>query len=160
MSLTRRTLVKAGAAALAVSAIPVGTAVAAEKEPSAGRGRANAWTGQLHKSDFDALLGDQFQVTSPAGRATVELIEVNPAFENRKTVGTVVSDEDNFSAIFRSLDRLDQAVYRVDHKAIGTVDLLLVPVGGKEGRYLLEAVFNRTAPPISWYSSRKSSLIS
>jgi hypothetical protein len=160
MSLTRRTLVKAGAAVLAVSAIPVTSAVAAEKGPSAGSASAGAWTGQLRKSDFDALLGDQFRVTSPAGRASLELIEVNAARANRKTGGSFAADEANFSVIFRSLDKLDQAVYRVDHKAIGTVDLLLVPVGGKEGRYLLEAVFNRTAPPDAWYSSRKFSPVS
>jgi hypothetical protein len=67
----------------------------------------------------------------------LELVEVSEL--------KVTSRQQAFSIVFLGPgDKLmPQHIYRLQHEALGEVDLFLVPVGSKEQGYEYEAVFNQ-----------------
>jgi hypothetical protein len=97
---------------------------------------------RLSHAAFAAQVGTTFRFRSPIGERTdMELVEA--------TVIPVTSREHArhvrrtpFAALFRAEadGELPQDTYRVTHPAMGTFDLLVVPVGPGGGQY--EAVFS------------------
>jgi hypothetical protein len=92
----------------------------------------------LNSKSFRECLDSLFEMATPAGTAVpLVLVEVQEGSNTRQI--------ENFSLFFRGpvAPFFPQAIYRLNHATLGTVDLFLVPVGpdGKGMQY--EAVFNR-----------------
>jgi hypothetical protein len=90
----------------------------------------------LTAEDFRAHLGTRFAV--PAGSFECELIEVNDL--GAAGAGRLRAP---FSLVFRGpLDQyLQQGVQRLEHIALGPLDLFLVPIGPDKAGMRYEAVF-------------------
>jgi hypothetical protein len=86
---------------------------------------------------YVALVGSTFEVERPDGEHVgVELVDATALPGRGET----------FSLVFRGPAgvALEQRTYRVEHDALGTFPLFLVPVGlGDHGAYEFEAVVNR-----------------
>jgi hypothetical protein len=98
-------------------------------------------TGRHDVSVFSARRGESFVLRLPDGVSQqLELEEVSD-LGRRATPGGELS---NYSLTFlaRGQAPLPQAIYRLEHAALGPMDVFLVPIGrGAEGtRY--EAIFN------------------
>lgn len=94
--------------------------------------------GQLQKADFEARLGERFEVqVNGVEPVTVELAELT----DRSTAAM-----ESFSLLFRGAsDRVfGHNTYRVIHPALGEFDLFLGPVvTNKTDGIYYQAVFNR-----------------
>lgn len=95
------------------------------------------------KSTFSAQLNTKFRLRQGDATAVVILTAVNDLAPPAASVkGPVVGGRECFSLVF-SGKYLPQDTYTVEHGALGTFKLLLVP-SGKQGRVpQLEAVINR-----------------
>ncbi len=95
-------------------------------------------SGQLTKTALAENLHTQFRLClEPDRTSQLELVELN---ETRTG-----PEYEAFALLFRgeANDRLNQGMYRMEHAALGTFDLFIVPVAQDQtGRYY-EAVFNR-----------------
>jgi hypothetical protein len=95
----------------------------------------------LERADFAAHLGTTFHLRGPDG-ATHELVlrEASPHPHLPPAPGR----RRGFSVVFRSASpaHLPQATYRLDHDALGALDVFLVPIGPLDGGMGYEAVFN------------------
>ncbi|MEQ1920903.1 MAG: hypothetical protein ABL952_00210 [Pyrinomonadaceae bacterium] len=89
------------------------------------------------RHEFSALIDSIFK-TSANGGGVFEICLVN--------VDDIVSNDiqDNFTLLFRApLDApQQQGIYRIEHEAIGAMDLFLVPVKQDDSGLYYEAVFN------------------
>jgi hypothetical protein len=90
----------------------------------------------LTAADFRPLLGSRFEI--PAGSFETELIEVDD-------LGAAGSSglRTPFSLVFRGpLEPfVPQGIHRLEHAALGVLDLFLVPIGPDEAGMRYEAVF-------------------
>ena len=92
----------------------------------------------LKLNSFSEHLNTKFRVSTGGDDALeLELVEA-------KDLGSSPRQE-RFTLLFRgpSDAALEQRIYKVDHAQIGSFDLFLVPVSGREGYSQYEAVFNR-----------------
>jgi hypothetical protein len=123
-AISRRRLLQLGAAGAVAVAAPL----------AAGRARAGAGIPvALRRSTYLPLVGERFTVAAGAGSAALRLVEVR-------------GRDDAFALLFHGSGRprLEQAVRRIAHPAIGTAELLMVPAGtGRRGQDY-EIVVNRT----------------
>lgn len=90
---------------------------------------------------FTPRIGERFRVTAGDGKTMdVTLMEVTALDASTRSPSTQRAP---FSLIFLGPVRpvWPQSIYRVDHDAIGSVDLFLVPVGPRDGGMQYEAVF-------------------
>ena len=97
------------------------------------------------KSTFSAQLNSQFRLRQgDAGSWVVTLVAVNDLAPSAAKVKgkVVVGGRECFSLVF-SGKRLPQGTYTVEHGALGTFNLLLVPSGKPGSVPQLEAVINR-----------------
>lgn len=96
------------------------------------------------KSTFSAQLNSKFRLRQDAGSWVVTLVAVNDLAPSAAKVKgkVVVGGRECFSLVF-SGKRLPQGTYTVEHGALGTFKLLLVPSGKQGGEPQLEAVINR-----------------
>jgi hypothetical protein len=95
----------------------------------------------LEQADFAAHLGTTFRLRFPDGAALdLVLQEASPHPHLPPPPGR----RRGFSLVFRSSSQghLPQGIYRLDHEAMGAMDLFLVPIGPREGGMCYEAVFN------------------
>ena len=81
-------------------------------------------------------IGSTFRLVADSGSVEIELTEVSDLRE--RTGGKA------FSALFLVPTGYDveQGIYQLEHEQLGSADLFLVPVGLKQERLQLEAVFN------------------
>jgi hypothetical protein len=95
----------------------------------------------LEEADFARHLRTVFRLHLPDGaRRELLLMEVTghpylpPATGRRR----------GFSLVFRSEEagHVPQAIYRLDHDQMGSLELFLVPIGPRDGGMCYEAVFN------------------
>lgn len=92
---------------------------------------------KLRQEDFARHVDDTFLLRPPAGEPLeVRLIET-------AGVGGTPADRDPFSVVFRGPAEplLPQAIYRLEHDRLGTLDLFLVPLGPSADGMSYEAVF-------------------
>lgn len=133
--LTRGGLFKLGAvAALAAGAVPAGRALAAESGLSPLRGGPT----HLRPETFAPYVGSDFRVVRPGlPPLRVRLLESKPLHGPGKS----------FSLLFHGKPRarIEQGIYRIEHRSLAAFDLFLVPVGRGIRGQDLEAVINRTA---------------
>jgi hypothetical protein len=91
----------------------------------------------LTKEAFAENLNTKFRIPVQGGSAAeLELVEVV------ETMAT--PSRQQFSVFFRGpLDyMLPQAIYRMEHEKMGTIDLFIVPIGKEPDGFHYEAVFN------------------
>ena len=94
------------------------------------------------KEGFAEHLNTKFRIPlRPSGAVELELVEVVSTLSTPR--------QEQFSIFFRGPADiyLPQMTYRMEHDALGQLDLFIVPVGrGPEG-FQYEAVFNRSLEP-------------
>ena len=96
----------------------------------------------MTRDDFARHVNTSFRL-SDAGESELTLVDVSALRASPR--------QETFSLLFRSAGErpLPQGTWKLDHAALGQLDIFLVPVGQDEhGRYY-EAVFNRLVPPDS-----------
>lgn len=87
---------------------------------------------------FRPHLNETFRIEAEESRLDLELTEVE-AFD--------AADEDRrraFSLVFYGPEQpfLAQAIHRLEHATLGSLDLFLVPIGQKNGGFLYQVIFN------------------
>jgi hypothetical protein len=100
----------------------------------------------LTSASFQPLLHQSFEIRMDGSDHTeqpraFDLIEVADLGD------ATVADRDRrhpFSLVFREAGRayLPQNIYRLDHPALGSLDLFLVPIGPDHQGMLYQAIFN------------------
>jgi hypothetical protein len=118
---TRRHLLQAGGAALALAAVGgAGRAVTAGAAPRAAAG--------LRRSRFAPYVGERFRLTAPDG-TTVHAGLVAVDDYAARALPALRGSEDAFVLIFRGpvAPRLEQAVLDIRHRRTGRVSLLASP---------------------------------
>ena len=91
---------------------------------------------ELSAADFAPRINDDFHIVTPGGRLELKLVEV-------RELGVAMRKGGAFALTFLSPPGpfLPQAIYPLDHPALGTLELFLVPLGPKGGGNSYEAVF-------------------
>ena len=91
--------------------------------------------GDLHLSTFVPHLHTRFRISG--GGQELELVEATDTAR--------APNREQFSLVFHgpSGAPLEQQVYQLEHDAIGSVEIFLVPVGQDAAGFLYESVFNR-----------------
>ena len=95
----------------------------------------------LRRSTFGGHVGEDFRVLEGAlGSVDLRLVEVSDSGPN-----SIASSQETFSVLFRGPDDhpLEQDTYMVEHRAIGTFPILIVPTYGDGDGAYYQAVFNR-----------------
>jgi hypothetical protein len=95
----------------------------------------------LEQADFARHLGTPFRLgLADGGTLDLTLLEANAHPQLPHSPGR----RRGFSLVFRSASpgHLPQATYRLDHEAMGSLDLFLVPIGPRDSGMCYEAVFN------------------
>jgi hypothetical protein len=98
-------------------------------------------TGRHDVSVFTARRGETFVLRLPDGAPQdLELVEVRD-FGRRATPGGELS---NYGLTFlaRAPAPLPQAIYHLEHAALGPMDVFLVPIGRDTEGIRYEAIFN------------------
>lgn len=100
------------------------------------------------KSTFMAHLNSKFRLRQgDSGSWVVTLAKVDdfvpPPGKLPDEVAAQVGDRECFGLVFSGVNRLPQGNYTVEHGALGTFQLLLVPSGGLGGVLQWDAVINR-----------------
>jgi hypothetical protein len=88
---------------------------------------------------FAARVGELFRLIANTGTTiSVELIDATALGSPGSAGGRTP-----FSILFRGpmTPVLPQRIYRLDHDALGTLDLFLVPIGPRDGGMVYEAIF-------------------
>ena len=90
----------------------------------------------LSMEDFEPHRGQSFRLTSNGHALELKLDEV-------QRLGTAVRAGGAFSLVFVTPagPSLPQAIYPVDHPALGTLELFVVPLGPKDGSNRYEVIF-------------------
>lgn len=152
MSISRRKFVKAGALVLLAAGVPSVAAgknndpVAAGKSalglnsvPLSGVGTRHPFTQQLFAPHLNSL----FRIHANSGVSQLKLIQVSDQKAAGKKPGRIAGKE-CFSLLFVGYGQtITQDSYRVEHDALGTFELFVVPVGRHDGAQHYEAVFTR-----------------
>jgi hypothetical protein len=97
---------------------------------------ATADLGALRINDFTPQLDAIFEARAAGGVVPLKLAKVDPAGDSGRAGGA-------FSLIFVAPKGpwLPQAVYPVEHPALGMMEIFLVPVGPTQGGNGYQAVF-------------------
>ncbi len=143
MTLTRRQLLKTGAAVVAVAGTPMLRGIPARAAGSAIAG-SNTAPSRLTQAAFTAQVGTMFRVrATAAGNVDIRLDSVTSL--QRPLPPAPAPTGEGFSLLFRGpvTKAFAQGQYALRHPHLGTFRFLLVPVGpaGKDRAY--EAVVNR-----------------
>lgn len=133
-TLTRRALLAAGGAALAVTAFADASRIAglathiASPGPPAAAASAVGGGGpaQLRRSTFTGLIGDRFDLATANGRVTGRLIAVDSARSSRVRAGQA-THEDTFGLVFHAElgTRLPDGIMTVSHAGLGAFSLFV-----------------------------------
>ena len=99
---------------------------------------------KLTLETFEPLIGQKFTVTVPdTDPVEFELVEVEELPTGRKRRNAPEPRRKPFSIFFTGQPLLPQAIYSIQHDALGEspLTIFIVPVGAVEGGYEYEAVF-------------------
>jgi hypothetical protein len=91
---------------------------------------------ELTAAYFAPHVNDQFRIVTPRGELPLKLVEV-------RELGVALRKGGAFALTFMSPPGpfLPQSIYPLEHPALGTIDLFLVPLGPKDGGNSYEAIF-------------------
>ena len=93
----------------------------------------------LTVDSFATRIGERFRLLADTGTTlSVELIDATTLGSSGSARGRTP-----FSILFRGpmTPLLVQRIYRLDHEALGSLDLFLVPIGPRDGGMVYEAIF-------------------
>jgi hypothetical protein len=92
--------------------------------------------GAATADDFAPRRNEEFRLSAPAGQVILTLTEVRRLGEAQRPGGA-------FSLLFvvQGGSALPQATYQIDHPALGSMDMFIVPIGPMPGGAGYEAVF-------------------
>ncbi|HEV2802039.1 MAG TPA: hypothetical protein VGW12_16305 [Pyrinomonadaceae bacterium] len=96
---------------------------------------------QLTRDSFAAQLNTKFRINvEPEKTVELELVEV-------QAHGDVKGQSERFSVFFRGpLELLlPQSTYRMEHDALGSPEIFIVPIRRDDAGFYYEAVFNRVS---------------
>jgi hypothetical protein len=98
----------------------------------------------LKLSDFAPHAGTTFTVTFPDGVLELSLGAVEPHGTRAPRPDVPGLRTEPFSLVFLGplAPVLPQRTWNLEHPALGTLEVFLVPLGPKDGRMRYEAVFN------------------
>ena len=99
---------------------------------------------KLTLETFAPLVGQKFKLTLPDSQAVdLELVYVEELPTGRKRRNAPEPVRKPFSLFFTGEPKLPQAMYPIQHEALGAdpVQIFIVPVGKVEGGFEYEAVF-------------------
>lgn len=110
---------------------------------------------KLTRSSFAKFNGDFFETIQDSGeKLLINLLRIEDLPKQRalemqgRLVGKQLEQlrEESFSLIFRGPLEipLRQRIHRLNHPALGSLELFMVPVGKDEGSRYYEVLFNRT----------------
>jgi hypothetical protein len=87
-------------------------------------------------TDFEPHKGETFRLRAPGQELELELIEVKRLGESGRAGGA-------FSLLFKGKagPYVPQAIYAVEHPALGAIDLFIVPIGPVAGGNGYEIIF-------------------
>ena len=88
---------------------------------------------------FTTRIGERFRLAADAATTMpMELIDATTLGSSGSAGGRTP-----FSLLFRGpvTPVLPQRIYRLDHDALGALDLFLVPIGPRDGGIVYEAIF-------------------
>jgi hypothetical protein len=90
----------------------------------------------LQLDDFSPQLETVFDLRANSGKVELKLVRAEPAGQSGRAGGA-------FSLLFTTPAGrfLPQAIYSLDHPALGTMEIFLVPIGKLEGGNGYQAVF-------------------
>jgi uncharacterized protein DUF6916 len=90
----------------------------------------------LAVTDFEPRKGETFRLRAPDRELELELVQVKRLGESGRAGGA-------FSLLLRgqSGPYLPQAIYALDHPALGTMELFIVPIGPAAGGNGYEIIF-------------------
>src|SRR5262245_16756221 len=90
----------------------------------------------LTVKDFEPRSGEIFRLHAPGRDLELELVEIGRLGESGREGGA-------FSLLFRTPTGpfLAQAIYAIEHPALGTLDIFIVPIGPIPGGNGYEAIF-------------------
>lgn len=90
----------------------------------------------LTAADFEPRINDDFHIATPDGPVALKLVEV-------RALGNALRKGGGFSLTFKSAPGpfLPQLTHPLEHPALGTVEIFLVPLGPKDGGNTYEAIF-------------------
>ena len=90
----------------------------------------------LNVEDFEPHRGQSFRITANGQALDLKLSEV-------QRLGTALRAGGAFSLMFLAAagPSLPQAIYAIDHPALGTLELFVVPLGPKDGSNRYEVIF-------------------
>lgn len=96
--------------------------------------------GDLSTDDFEPLIGSDIEVS--ADEEALPPLRLDAVARHRAQPGA--PRQEPFSLAFSAQPPVrEQRIYRLEHAALGSVDLFLVPIGREpDGRIRYEAVFN------------------
>jgi hypothetical protein len=104
---------------------------------AAGWGEHAMTLANVTAASFAGHLLDGFGLATPAGTIPLVLTEV-------EMLGPAGGNRDAFTLLFLGPARpiLPQAIYRLEHPALGRLEIFLVPLGPRDGGMRYEAVFS------------------
>jgi hypothetical protein len=90
----------------------------------------------LRPDDFEPHTGETFDLTTSDGTLKLRLTEV-------QRLGAALREGGAFSLMFLTAAGpfLPQAIYPVEHPALGSADLFVVPLGPKDGGNSYQVIF-------------------
>lgn len=156
MIVSRRGFLAAGSVAALTAALPqvsIAAGLPASDQPTYFAIPQESQLSVLHsftRSAFAEHLGTKFRISQLGGEpVNVELVEVGDAELNHRSSVTR-GREDYFSIIFRAPAGVSaqQGTYTVEHRAMGSFPLFLVPVGMSQDGVTFQAIFNRYIPSL------------
>jgi hypothetical protein len=140
MRSSRRDFLKRGTLGALAAGVPL-----ALGQKASGRTTATSTVAALNMAAFKSQLGSTFTVNDEASRVNVTLVNVDN-FASRKQLA---AGREGFSLVFRGPQEitLKQNTYLIEHKELGMLSFLIVPVGMKNKKAPhYEAIINRLNP--------------
>ncbi|HYY56766.1 MAG TPA: twin-arginine translocation signal domain-containing protein [Pyrinomonadaceae bacterium] len=155
MDISRRKFLRTGTVVALAAGIPLQTIITASgQQNGASHSSANGFPIPAEvqsdpifnytKATFAAHVNSTFQVRSKRTKAVdITLVDVH---DSGPVPDQLSAGRECFSLVFRAQHKIRQDTYTVEHGALGTFALLLVPIGkDKKGSYY-EAIINRLNP--------------
>jgi hypothetical protein len=144
MSISRRKFLGTGTLALIAAGAPVQLLAGESLKKSTSKSESSlaggTELGHLDSATFSRYLNTNFRVrSSTMGSVSVKLIEVNHWPESR-------AGKECFSLVFlgSGARRMRQDIYTIEHDAMGSFPLLVVPSSKTRRGFYYEVILNRT----------------
>ena len=137
MGVSRRRLLQGGLAVVVAGAAPVRLAGGA----AAAQNNGNVTASWFSRTSYTPLVGTAFGVTVGQSTAALTLASVSDITSPGKK--QTRSPEGQFSLVFTGSAGVEQGTYPIQHAALGSSALFVVPIGAKGATQRYEVIVNR-----------------